>query len=270
MATVDEIAHGAGRTKTALKGALANTLRGWWFAQTDWHKSSVDLFVREAVPTVLAYEQIMAEATWNYLEDQFDYLGEPFDAQLDTTRVTGAVIRNGTPPAEVYARPFVDVWSGLADGLDLEQAAERGATRLDQLTDTDLELTHDWTVRDVVSQTRLAGYRRVLNGATNCGLCIVASTQRYRRRDLKGIHPGCNCTVAPIVTDQGVHQVLDEQLLAQVHAEIAQKFGVSDASARKIDYRKILLTREHGEYGPTLTYSTDLFTAKSGLSAARN
>jgi len=266
VATVDEIAHQAGRTKSSLKQALSNALRAWWFALADHHKSQVDLFVREAVPTVMAYEQVMAESTWAYLRDQYDVLGEPFDARLQTSRVTGAVIRNGVPPAEVYARPFVDVWTSLADGLDMTQALEHGATRLDQLSDIDMELTHDWTVRDIVGQTRLAGYRRVLNGATNCALCIVASTQRYRRGDLKKIHPNCNCTVAPIITDQDVHQVLDDTLLAQVHAAVAVKFGVSDAAARKIDYRKILVTREHGEYGPTLTYSTDKFTGPSGLS----
>lgn len=269
MPTVDQIAHEAGRTKSRLKRSLAETLRAYWLSLTDHHKSSVDLFVREAIPTVLAHEQVMAETTYNYLQEQYQELGQPFDAVLQVSRVTGAVIRNGTAPELVYARPFVDVWSALDDGLTLNEAVARGATRIDQLTDIDLELTHDWTVRDVVGQTRLAGYRRVLNGATSCALCIVASTQRYRRGDLKKMHPGCDCTVAPIITDEDVHRVLDGDLLAAVHKEIAEKFGASASDARKIDYRKILLTRDHGEYGPTLTYSTDKFTAKSGLSAAR-
>lgn len=269
MATVDAIAHEAGEAKTALKRSLAETLRAYWASLTSHHKSSVELFVREAVPTVLAHEQVMAETTFNYLKAQYEELGQEFDARLREGRTTGAVIRNGVPPQQVYARPFVDVWTALDDGLSLPQAIDRGATRLDQLADVDIELTHDWTVRDIVGQTRLAGYRRVLNGATNCALCIVASTQRYRRGDLKKMHPGCNCTVAPIITDEDVHQVLDEDLLAQVHAEIAEKFGTSASDARRIDYRKILLTRQHGEYGPTLTYSTDKFTGPSGLSAIR-
>lgn len=227
--------------------------------------------MRTVVPSILGTEFAVGELSWTYLNDIYEEAGEPFPARLRLAETTGARVRNGTPPATVYARPFVDVWTALGDfDLDLEEALVRGETRINELVDTDLSLTHDWTVRDLIGQTRVVGYRRVLVGSTNCALCIVASTQRYRTGQLKGIHPGCNCVVRPIIGDDDAPHVLDGDLLAQVHKEIAAKFGVSDRAARKIDYRKILLTREHGEYGPTLTYSTDRFTGPDDLvSSAR-
>lgn len=222
--------------------------------------------MRTAVPSVLGTEYAVGELALSYLADIYADAGESFPARLRLDQTTGAYIRNGVPPAEVYARPFVDVWTALGDlDLALEEAIQRGATRIEELVDTDLSLAHDWTVRDLIGQTRVVGYRRVLVGATNCALCIVASTQRYKSSQLKGIHPGCNCVVRPIFGEDDAPHVLDGDLLQQVHAEIGLKFGVSDRAARKIDYRKILLTREHGEYGPTLTYSTDRFTGPDDL-----
>jgi hypothetical protein len=256
----------AGRLLDVLKAAAKAELLAVWQSLRSHHRSDVDTFVRTVVPSILGTEYAVGELAYSYMADIYEERGEPFPARLALDRTTGAVIRNGVPPATVYARPFVDVWTGLGDyELDLEEALHRGATRIDELVDTDLSLAHDWTVRDLMGQTRVTGWRRVLVGATNCALCIVASTQRYRTSRLKGIHPGCNCVVRPIFGEDDAPHVLDGDLLEQVHKEIATKFGVSDRAARKIDYRKILLTREHGEYGPTLTYSTDRFTGPDDL-----
>lgn len=98
-------------------------------------------------------------------------------------------------------------------------------------------------------------YRRVLTGRENCALCVVASTQRYYRGDLLPIHPGCDCDVQPLPPGLAVNQVIDEDLLEQVHQITADRLGVSDRGGRTPDYRKLLTVSEHGEYGPTLSWA---------------
>jgi len=84
---------------------------------------------------------------------------------------------------------------------------------------------------------------------------VVASTQRYYRGDLLPIHPGCDCGVQPLPPGLAVNQVIDEDLLEQVHQVTADRLGVSDRSGRTPDYRKLLTVSEHGEYGPTLSWA---------------
>ena len=86
-------------------------------------------------------------------------------------------------------------------------------------------------------------------------MCVVASTQRYHRGDLMPMHPGCDCGVQPLPPGLAASQVIDEDLLEQVHQITADRLGVSDRGGRTPDYRKLLTVREHGEYGPTLSWA---------------
>ena len=111
------------------------------------------------------------------------------------------------------------------------------------------------------------GFRRALNGPGDCALCVIASTQRYHAGDLLPIHPGCNCTVAPLGPGEGVDQVIDPDLLERVHAQVEAMTGDVDRGARAPDYRKLMVVREHGEIGPVLTWKQHEFTSAADLAA---
>jgi hypothetical protein len=212
--------------------------------------------------------------------------------------VTGEALR-GVPPEVVYARPFTEVWRVLAEDQALREqlleearqeggdarvaevqaqaveekpltkAVAAGERRAKLIGVTDLELAEREAARQVLAADVRAPrfYQRVLTGDENCGMCVVASTQRYRREELLPIHPGCDCVVQPLPDD--VRHVVDEQLLEAAHEAITQRFGISDRSARAIDYRKILLVREHGELGPVLTVAKHRFTGPEGIPTPR-
>lgn len=255
-----QLALDAGVLQRAVQEASTAQLLASWFGLPNYHKPIVESFVRTVVAIVLGGQQAVVDLTYSYVNGQMAFVGENEIPHPGYQTTTGEALR-GVAPDEVYARPFKDVWQALQRELELDQAIERGATRLRELVETDMQLAHTHTVRDMYTNTKLS-YRRVLVGPTNCALCIVASTQRYHKADLLPIHPHCNCKTVP-ATEK--HHVLDQALLDEVHREIAERFGVSDRAGRKIDYRKILLTRDHGEYGPTLTYSRDLFTGPDDL-----
>lgn len=179
--------------------------------------------------------------------------------------------------------------AAIRDELHREAVAN-GERRARTLGLTDLQLATTNTAREVLQDdSRVWGYRRVLTGAENCGMCIVAATALYHTRNLMPLHPNCDCAVAPIVGTQdpgrfvnnhligedaipngtnkngvptfAADQTLDiGNLLEDAHNAVAQRFGRSYRDAKGIDYRKVILVREHGETGPTLTIARHKFS----------
>jgi hypothetical protein len=111
-------------------------------------------------------------------------------------------------------------------------------------------------------------YRRRMTGTGNCALCTIASTQRYRVAELMPIHPGCHCEPEPLPGNKDPGHVIDEQLLKDAHDAIARDIGQSDAGGRAPDYRHLIITREHGEYGPLLAVRRQNFTGPDDVPAA--
>lgn len=174
----------------------------------------------------------------------------------------------------------------------LTAAVERGVRRAKTIAMTDLELAATHAAREFLAdEPRVKFFRRVLTGAESCGLCVIASTQRYHKEHLMPIHPNCDCGIAPIygdkdpgkiinskrVTDDATQagesrdgvpvfeddQLIDTDLLTQdVHDAILREFGQMAFDARQLDYRKVLLVQEHGELGPVLTVARHKFTRR--------
>jgi hypothetical protein len=291
------------RIRAALTGWI-----GRWFALSDsFRDTDRDRFVREFTPVALGAQQTSALAIWAFQDQMLaDITGDRQPPRpLDVSTVSGEALR-GVPPETVYGRPFSEIWRVLAEAeqtkqdalRDLEVEAQESGQAVDErrrrdiedefadekpltkavaagerrarlLGVTDLELAEREAARQILTTDARAPrfYQRVLTGDENCGLCVVASTQRYRREQLLPIHPGCDCVVQPL--PDGTRHVVDEQLLDAAHAAIEQRFGISDRSARAIDYRKILLVREHGELGPVLTVARHKFTGPDGIPTPR-
>lgn len=263
IATADDIARSFTNLFSTLRASMIQQLWAMWFGLDDYRDKSMITFLDSSVPLVEAARDTSATATTTYLSLQLEALGLDFeDIPMEIP-----VIRGGIPLDEIYSRPFKDVWTGLSKGKELQDAITDGADRLRQLVETDIQLTHTHTSRNILSGRKgVEGFRRVPTGAKTCALCLVASTQRYRSFDLMPIHPGCDCRVAPITSEHSVSQVVDPERLNQIHEAIEKQFGMSSKDARKIDYRKILLQEEHGEYGPVLVVAKHNFTGPKDLS----
>lgn len=244
-----------------------------WTGLGSYRDADIDRLVDMLAPQVVAGQRTIAQLTDAYLAAlmRTQALGVA-DAVVTTAR--------GVPAAEVYRRPGVEVWTALSEGKPFATARDLGAQRLISLVRTDLQLAQRAQEHVALMSGPVGGYRRVLNGERDCMLCVIASTQRYHKADLKPIHPGCDCGVAPIEGgDPG--QVINEALLEEAHDLISQGMqGLSDRGARDLgvgkvvkyadgtrlaDYTDLILVREHGEYGPTLTWRADSFTGPGDL-----
>jgi len=247
-----------GTVTVALRERLL-TLLGELFGQRgSFRDADADVFVEQALPIVVGAQQQMGALTDAYLSAM---LGDMFGGATAPRGVELAESLRGTPPADVYRRPFVTVWTALAAGKDMTQAVREGEQRLTSIAGTDLQLARTHATRQVLSRDgRVQFYRRVLRGSYNCALCVIASTQRYRKERLMPIHPGCDCNTRPIPGDRDPGQVIDPELLEAAHDAVAAGVGKADRGGRAPQYRDVIIERQHGELGPLMALRRQNFT----------
>lgn len=111
------------------------------------------------------------------------------------------------------------------------------------------------------SKKKVTGYRRVVHPelsetGQSCGLCIVASTNKYSRGDLMPIHSGCNCEVAEIYSlDDGSEFDPGQQInMADLEVFYTEAKGSTKGWDLKKSRYKVI---NHPEYGPTLVNANE-------------
>jgi hypothetical protein len=231
-----------------------------------WRDADVRRFQRQTLPIILAGERQVASLTASYLEQLYrDVDARGPRVSLDLDEVTGKALRS-VDPADVYERPFKDVWAALSNGEPLDVAVDRGSHRLETITKTDLQLARTHSFRAVTGQQDgVEYYIRELRGEYDCALCMIASTQRYHKKDLMPIHPGCDCEPKTVTADYDPGQVIDEDTLERIHDLVEEALGKSDRGGRAVDYRKIIIARDHGEIGPVLGFAGQRFTGPDDI-----
>ncbi|MGP9727895.1 hypothetical protein [Glutamicibacter sp. AOP3-A1-12] len=246
-----------------------------WLGLGSYRDADFDRMLATLIPRIETAQQQVANLTDSYIRKQA--LAE-FGRVRDGT-VFNATTRNlrGVGSDIVYHRPFASTYAALSSGKAVQAAIAEGGHRLTDLVSSGVQLSKTHAAAEAMGRSGFTKYMRTLTGRENCAMCTIASTQRYHRGDLLPIHPGCDCGIKPFVVDPGDdYQVIDESLLESTHDQIASKLGDSDRGARLLgtgkfeksqisDYTDLILTREHGELGPTLTWRTDKFTGTTEI-----
>ena len=177
----------------AIRARVVDYVRRTWTGLGRWDRADIDRFVAAVVPAVQAGQLTTASLTDAYLAQlERTVLGTAArTVGVSAATVTTEALR-GVPAVEVYQRAGVTVWTALKGGVSHDQAVARGLKRATDLAATDLQMSKVATAKRVLEQKpNVVGHRRSLRGGSSCGLCIVASTQRYGRGELQPIHPGC-------------------------------------------------------------------------------
>ena len=240
----------------AVRSRLIDYLRALWAGLGSYNRPDIERFATVIAPVVAGAQIQVAALTDSYIAlYQRTVTGAPArPVGVPRAVATGG---RGVPPLDVYQRPGPDIWGALKNGVDWDEAVDRGLTRAVSLAETDVQLAETHAARHhMAGDTKVVGYRRVLTGASSCGLCAVASTRRYHKRDLLPIHPGCDCKVAPIYGDRDPGQVINRELADRLGQEIADRFG----DTTQTSYRSLVAVHQHGEIGPMLTRKSDTFT----------
>lgn len=179
-----------------------------------------------------------------------------------------AATTRGADIDDLRRRPLVTVLGALSRGVQFDQAVAQGAQRAASTLETDVQLAARAASRDAMSaDQRIVGYRRTLSGTENCGLCVAASTQRYRTSDLMPIHARCDCGVEPIYGTRDPGQVIDRDTLNTLTAEtggLGTRSELARQRFRSSDLPDVQVV-EHGEMGPTLTVRKHDTTTESEI-----
>lgn len=258
---------------TALRQRLVAFVTAAFQRLAEYRSADATAFVEQILPTVLGTQAQMGALTDAYLAQTVAEMlgGTPAPVGVELP----AALR-GTPPEEVYQRPFHSLWTALGDGKTMTQAVTEGTARLTSITSTDMQLARTTAAQQVgEADDRFHYYRRVLRGSYNCALCTIASTQRYSKAKLMPIHPGCDCGIRPIPPGQSSGQVIDPELLEAAHDAIGAAGETVDRAGHITgrraggslvrDYQDLIVTHEHGEIGPLLAVRRQAFTGPRSI-----
>lgn len=247
----------------SLRLSLLSFIARAFRARRAWNRPDAAWFAATVAPVVIGTQRQMAVLTDQYVAAS---LAEQTGRPVDPVGVELPDDLRGVPEDEVYERPYTQLWWNLSQGVPFDDALDRADHRAEVLAATDLQMARVRAAQQAISQQPgAAGWRRVLRGERDCLLCLVAATQRYRKQELAAIHPGCDCEVEPIPGDRDPGQIIDPQLLEQVHAAVEAAGFRADRGARNPDYRRLIAVREHGEIGPLLTLQRHGFTGPEHL-----
>jgi hypothetical protein len=218
---------------TRLAAVTAAAVTAYWDRLPGYDQPDAERFIRLVSPVVLAAREQASTLAVSYVQA---YVNAEAKMSIPVA-VTVPPIRAGVSLAEVYHRPFVDVWSGLSKGHLWRDAVHAGRERAEATAQMDVALSHRAGAQAAMANSpRVVGYRRVTHGGS-CALCSVAATQTYRSGDLMPIHNRCHCSVEPILGDR--------------EPEPVELEGVE--------------TVEHGELGPLLIPSGQSFTGPTDI-----
>jgi hypothetical protein len=147
---------------------------------------------------------------------------------LDVTLVTGAAVRNGAPPAEVYKRPLIEVWADLKDGRSYDAAVAAGMARAAMTAATDVQLTQRAVLGAVqAADPQIVGYRREIDGGA-CAFCSALAGAFSRDGGAGSLHPGCGCSWTPVVGSVPPPEPLPADVAVNEHGELGPLVGSPD------------------------------------------
>ena len=184
---------------------------------------------------------------------------------LPVPAVLLAPLRYGADMDRVFQRPIKMFRRKVSEGMSPEKAFELAMKYAATLTEANNTLAmRDATVKaleDLGPQAGITGYRRVLrpelSKTGSCGLCIVASDQVYKRKQLMPLHENCNCDVLPIV---GAKNGPGDPGNSFNNLDLKAIYAQSDSTSGE-DLKKVRIqVNIHGEYGPSLGRHGQKFT----------
>lgn len=230
-----------------------------------WTDDDSAEFVAQAVPLALAGQRTVANLTSTWVADQATTAA---GVAVHAIAVPDEVLqRPGVTPEQVYHRPFVTARTQLARRRGPEVATSVASNRLAEIVEGDLQRAHSQAaltaIQALPEEAQPIGWRRVLQGDTNCPMCVVASTQLYSSGEANPLHQRCDCAV---VLAYGDPAPADDTGRTQVE-DALRALDVAPARMTELQRRALLrqMTQTHGELGDMLIRPGDHFTGPAEL-----
>ena len=210
------------RRQAQIRGVTVAAIQKAWDSLPGYDKSNVAEFLDLAVPLVTAAQRNAASVTNAYV----GRVSGNGPSKLALSAVTGAAVRKGTSPKDVYRRPFVDVWSALKRGDAYELAVAAGRARAAGSAAMDVQLAQRATLGAVSDAQRIRGYQRVADAGA-CTYCQAIDGAFVKSADAMALHNGCGCTLEPLFYDVAASPLPDD-VAVNDHGELGPMLGSPD------------------------------------------
>ena len=244
-----------------IRERLATALRVLYAGFGGWYNDDlVDRIARETARLLVADIDIVQGLADAYAANVLHQItGEAIT--IPPTRLPET--RNGADLVGVYRRPAERYRHLVAVGEAPADAEAKALRRLERMTNMDLAIAardaqlaqygvrHDDGGRRTIGQYRRIVHPELARTGT-CGLCIVASDRIYSTDELMPLHPGCNCTTAPVEGEVDPGNSLNNLALEQLYADAG---STRAEELRQTRYQ----INDHGEYGPVISRAGDEF-----------
>lgn len=220
-----------------------------WSAFSAYYAGNlVQEFATEIAQLVIAAQRAAGQITEAYLREQVTEMG--FDLPNTTLVELPDALRLGAYPDDVYQRPVRQLrYLHSVENLPIEEAAETARERLEKQARTDLQLARSLSAQQVLYRfPQATGWRRIIHPELGsvCGLCIAAADRVYGRIQKMDLHPGCKCTILPVVGDLDPGLKLNSDDLARIYEAAGGTTESRALSSTRYD------VRQNGELGPIL------------------
>ena len=203
-----------------IRALVARLVTAAWAGLPGYDEEDVEPFLALAVPVVLAGQRRSAALTDAFIAREIGR--QPVG--IDPAKVTGAAVRNGTPPEQTYRRPFVNVWSALGAGTGWEDAVSSGLARATSTAEMDVQMASRATYGAVqAADDRIRGYRRVADGNA-CKFCRTINGAFVKSAGAMSLHPHCGCGLEAVFYDVEVSPLPDGVAVHQ-HSELGAVLG---------------------------------------------
>lgn len=191
-----------------------------WNALPGYDRADVPTWLSAVVPLVNAAQRQSVALTDGYLAQAMNRapLGINPDALI------GAAVRNGTSPNEVYTRPMIALWSGLAEGKLWADASSAALARAVSSSAMDVQLSMARTAQEIGRvDPQLQKFQRVADGSA-CAFCQEVDGAILNSDDAMPLHNNCGCSVEP-ADDSASITPLPDSVAVNDHGELGPLLG---------------------------------------------
>jgi len=219
-----------------LRAGTVDAVKRAWAAMPAYNRENLDEWLSIVLPIVEAAQRQSVSITDAYIAMAVDK--SAFGVNYDD--VTGAAVRNGTPPETVYERPFVTVWAALGNGQEMKDALSAGLARATTAAAMDTQLAMRATADKLQSSANgIYGYQRVADAGA-CEFCQAVDGAYVKGSSgfVMALHPECGCGLEVLTEPhRGAVRLPDgTKIRAYQHGPLTKDVAVHD----------------HGELGPLL------------------
>lgn len=169
--------------------------------------------------------------------------------------VDRTVTKRASEPDQIFDRAAEAYRYEKSIGTGDTEAHQAAEKKIADIVDGNLILAQRLAEQQTLSSVRdldkrVHGYRRVIHPELAkggvCGMCVAAASRRYYIRDLKPIHNGCNCSIAPITDKHDIGDLLNRDDLEKLYDQAGSTYN---RNLKKTRYELV----DHHELGPVLT-----------------